>query len=484
LPVHPATCAVGEASSLPGPDVVLPLGLMEEVVAECGCRERRRRLLPALAVMVFVLGCCLFSGEGYGEVARKLAGWLAPLAGPGGWRLPGTSALAKARARLGAAPFERLFARLAGPLAGPETPGAAAFGRLLLALDGTRLDVPFTAANVAAFGPPPRGSGGAAGGFPQARLVTLAGCGSHGLADAVVGPRTGKGASEQALARQIAGHGRLGRGMLVIGDRNFSGYPVAAALAGTGADVLLRARSDQHLPVLEMLPDGSYRSVLPDPDAARALWRRNGQRRRRGSKLPPDSRSGLPGLAIRVIEADITITAAGQRPRTERCRLITTLAGPAAAPAGQVAACYAQRWEIENAYREIKVFTRGPGQVLRSRHPAGVTQEIWALLCACQLTHNARARAAEAGGHDPDRISYTITLRAIRRALTTGTDPASITAEALAALLPPARRRRSYPRLTLGKTATRRNARTSPAGTVTYKITITPPAPDTDLPGP
>ena len=39
---------------------------------------------------MFVLGCCLFSADGYGEVARKLAGWLGPLAGPGGWRVPGT----------------------------------------------------------------------------------------------------------------------------------------------------------------------------------------------------------------------------------------------------------------------------------------------------------------------------------------------------------------------------------------------------------
>jgi hypothetical protein len=483
LTAYLATVAVRDASVLAGLDVCLPVGLMEEAIGESGCRERRRRLLPALAVMVFVLGCCLFCGEGYGEVARKLAGWLAPLAGPGGWHLPGSSALARARARLGAAPFELLFAKLAGPLADAATPGAAAFGRLLVALDGTRLDVPFTAANVAAFGPPPRGSGGAAGGFPQARLVTLAGCGARGLADAVAGPRTGAGSSEQALARQIAARGRLGPGMLVIGDRGFCGYPVAAALAGTGADVLLRARADQHFPVLEMLPDGSCRSVLPDPDAARALWRRNGQRRRRRSQVPPDPRSGLPGLAIRVIEADITITAAGRPPRTGRCRLITTLADPAAAPAAQVAACYAQRWEIENSYREIKVFTRGPHQVLRSRDPAGVTQEIWALLCACQLTSAARAQAAAAGRHDPDRISYTVTLRALRRALTTRTGPADIAAEALSQLLPP-RRRRSYPRLTLGRTATRRAARHGLTGTVTYKITIAAPAQATDLPGP
>lgn len=473
MPVYPATGVEGGAT--------FPLPLIEEAVRAAGVAQRRRRLLPAVAVVVFVLGCCLFSGEGYGEVARKLAGWLAPLAGPGGWAVPGTGALARARRRAGPRPLKLLFAALAGPLAGPATPGAFGFGRLLVALDGTMLDVPATAANVAAFGPPH--GGGGTGAWPQVRLVTLAACGTRDLMDAVFRGRRAARSSEQDLARKIAAGGRLRRGMLALADRNFSGYPVVACLAATGADVLIRAKTSQRLPVLEALADGSYRSVLPDPAAARVLAHRNGTRRRRGSSLGPDSRSGLPGIAVRVIEADITITAAGQPPRTERCRLITTLLDPAAAPAAQIAACYAQRWEIETGYREIKTFTRGAGRVLRSRHPAGIAQEIWALLCICQLTHTTRAAAASASGLDPDRISYTITLRAIRRAVITARTAGSATAEALSSLLPP-RRRRSYPRLKHTSTAKRRAARAHLTATTTYKITIIGPAQTSDLPGP
>jgi hypothetical protein len=460
-------------------DARFPLELIAEVVSVAGVAERRRRRLPAVAVVVFVLGCCLFSGEGYLEVARKLAGWLGPLAGPG-WRVPGSGALARARRRAGPGPLRLLFLRLAGPLGGGDVPGASAFGRLLVALDATMLDVPCTMANVAAFGPPH--GGGGEGGWPQVRVLVLAACGTRGLMDAVFRGRKMACSSEQDLARKIAARGRLRDGMLALADRNFSGYPVVACLKATGADVLIRARSDQRLPVLEPLADGSYRSVLPSPAAARALHRRNGQRRRRGSALIPDPRTILPGIPVRVIEASITITPAGQPPRTQRCRLITTLPDPAAAPAAQIAACYAQRWEIENGYREAKVFTRGPRRVLRSQTPAGVAQEIWALLCACQLTHTARAAAAAAGGHDPDRISYTVTLRAIRRALTTTTPPGSIAAEALTALLPP-RRRRSYPRHTHTSTATRRAARASLTGAATYKITIVAPG-QADLPAP
>jgi hypothetical protein len=445
----------------------LPLGLIGEVVGESGCRERRVRLLPAAAVMVFVLGLCLFSGEGYGEVARKLAGWMGPLAGRARWPVPGTAALARARRRLGARPFELLFARLRGPLAGPGVPGVHAPGNLvLMSLDGTTLDVPHVPANVAAFGAPP--SGGGHGGFPQVRLVVLAGCGTRGIADAVFG--AARKASEQDLARQIAGRGQLGPGMLVLADRNFCGYPVAAPIAATGADLLFRAKSSQWLPVLEELADGSYRSVLAEP----ADGRRHAGARRRGKVLP-----GPPeGLPVRVIEADVTVSPGGGPPRTEYYRLITTLPDPASAPAAVIAGLYAQRWEAETGYRELKVFLRGARRVLRSQAPAVVEQEIYALLCACQLIQATRAAAAAAadGPLDPDRISYTVTLRAIRRALTTKTisRPGSwhtIRTEILRHLLPP-RRHRSYPRTLHTGSASRRAARASLTGTITYKTTI------------
>jgi hypothetical protein len=442
----------------------MPLDLIEEAVITTGCTQQRRRLLPAVAVVVFVLGCALFYGEGYSEVARKLAGWMSPLAGPGGWHLPGTGALARARARIGPAPLRALFTGLAGSLASDATPGAFAFGRLLAALDGTVLDVPYSPANLAAFGAPPS-NGGGAGAFPQVRVVTVAACGTRGIIDAAFRGCRARQASEQDLARALAARGRMGRGMLVLADRNFSGYPVASVLAATGADLLIRVKSSQWLPIVEVLPDGSARSVLP----TRAAGQRAADDRRRGRIRP-----GLPaGLPVRLIHATLTITPAGGAPRTEHCRLITTLTDPHAAPAAELAACYAQRWEAETSYRDLKVFTRGPRQVLRSRHPATIAQEIWALLCAAQLTHTARTHAAAAGGHDPDRISYTITLRALRRALITGT--ANITAEALASLLPP-RRHRSYPRHRLTSTTKRRAARTGHTGHTTCDLTITAPA--------
>jgi transposase IS4-like protein/DDE family transposase len=457
-------------------DPGFPLELIGAVIDKAGVAEKRRRLLPAASVMIFVLGLALFSADCYGEVARKLAPWLGPLAGPGGWRVPGSSALARARRRLGPRPFELLFRALAGPLADPAVPGTRAFGRqlLMMSVDGTTLDVPASPAALAAYGPPPSSPRGPAG-YPQLRLLTLIGCGTRGLAGAVFGPRR---TSEQELCRTLAGRGVLAPGMLVLADRNFSGHTVVAPLAATGADLLIRARADQLLPVVQALPDGSAATILADPAAARRRHIRNHHRRARGSALPPDTFT-TEGIGLRLIEADITTTLSDGTTRTEHYRLITTITDYKHAPAADLAALYAQRWESETGYRELKTFLHGPRRVLRSGEPALIEQETWALLCAGQLIQATRAKAAAAITSDPDRISYTVTLRALRRQITTGpaTPRHGLYAEILSQLLPP-RRPRSYPRLTRSAAHARRTAR-PPGARTTYQVTITPPAPAT-----
>jgi hypothetical protein len=471
------------AIALPA-DAIFPLKAMEEVVEEAGVREQRRRLLPAVAVMVFVLSCCLFSHDGYREAARKVACWMELVTGRAGWRVPGAPALARARRRLGPRPFELLFARLAGPLAGPGTPGATAFGRLLVAIDGSTLEVPYSAANIDVFGSPPTGHG--RGGYPQVRLVTMSGCGTRGLIAAGFGKAKGKGGGEVTLALQIAATGAPGPGTLVLADRVFCCYGLVAALTEARADVLIRAKSDKNLPVCQVLTDGSWLSVLPDPQAARLRSSLNCTRRRRGSTLGPDT-SPLPGITIRVIEFTLTVTAPDGNRRSEPYRLITSLLDPVQAPARQVAECYAQRWEAETGYRELKAVLRGPGRILRSRDPDMVRQEVWAFLSACQLIHAARADAAEAAAQDldPDRISYTVTLRAVRRQIPAGPHPdnrSTVIREVLSQLLP-RRRQRNYPRLTRRSTAFRREA-AQRHGPVSYHITINIPASTANQPGP
>ena len=70
---------------------------------------------------------------------------------------------------------------------------------------------------------------------------------------------------------------------------------------------------------------------------------------------------------MRVIEYEVTT-----REDVSVFRLITTIVDPVAAPADDLANAYAQRWEIESRFDELKSHQRGPGIVLRSKTPDGV----------------------------------------------------------------------------------------------------------------
>src|SRR6202035_1923952 len=93
--------------------------------------------------------------------------------------------------------------------------------------------------------------------------------------------------------------------------------------------------------------------------------------------------SRFGGVPVRVIDAQITIaTSAGRA--TGAYRLITTLLEPGCYPASEIVTLYHQRWDIETAYLELKSSILG-GRVLRARTPAGVHQEVCALLVTYQI---------------------------------------------------------------------------------------------------
>jgi hypothetical protein len=359
----------------------------------------------------FVLGLCLFSGLPYREVLRQLAGGLAVALRAAGWQVPASTALTRLRRRLGDKPFELLFWRLCGTLSPGTAPWSHICGLQALAWDGTTIKVPASAPNLACFG---RRRGHKDGHYPLVRLVTLIGCGTRALAGAAIGPVRGKGAGEQALARDLLGC--LHEGMLLLADRNFYGYRLWTAAAGTGADLLWRVKASLHLPVAAPLPDGSWLSVIPDPAAVRRRTVRNGARRRRGSTLPPDT-GPLPGITVRVIEFWLTVAAEDGTVRTGRYRLITTLRDWQQAPAADLAAGYARRWAIETGFAEFKTYLRGAGRILRGRAPDLARQELWAYLSLYQAIRAVTCLAAAGAGIDPGRISFTAALHAIRRTL-------------------------------------------------------------------
>lgn len=373
--------------------------LVDEVLADTGRTERRRRLLPARVVVYFVLAMTLFFDDAYEEVMRKLVEGLRFLRSwDEDWQVPTSSALCQARARLGAQPLRELYERVARPLAGAGTPGAWLGELRVMAIDGVQLDVPDTADNDEEFG---RGaSKGLDGPYPKVKVLGLGECGTHAVIDAHLG---GVHVDERELARPLLSS--MEPGMLVLADRGFYSRDFWQEAAATGAQLLWRVQSTLLLHPVTELADGSYLSVLLTTSERQRIRRHHA----RGLATVPD------GPVVRVIEYDI---ANRDTDDGSPIRLITTIFDPEQASAAELAAVYHQRWEFESSLAEIETRQRGSYRVLRSHSPDMVRQEIWALL----LTHYAiRAlmyEATDPEGLDPLRMSFIRTLRIVRRHVT------------------------------------------------------------------
>lgn len=381
----------------------VPRDAVDEAVGVTGKGARRRGgKLPPHVVVYLVMALALFADEDYEEVTERLTGALRAWGSwDGRWEPPTKGAVTQARQRLGAEPMAELFSQVAEPVAGMDTDRAFLGPWRLMSVDGTEMDVPDTPANRAAFG-----AGANDGPFPKVRLVTVCECGSRAPVLAAMGPSVSKGSGEQSLARTL--YPRLEEGWLLLADRLFYNWADWCAAAGSGADLLWRVKEDIKLPFLELLPDGSYRSVLVKTSITGS--HRNGliEAARRGEDLDP-----AKARHIRVAEYEVT----DRDGQGELIALITTITDWQAAPAAVLAGTYHERWEHETANAQVKTVLRGPGRILRSGSPELVEQEIWGYLLTAWAVSALICDAAAAAWIDPGRVSFTKAVRVVRRAV-------------------------------------------------------------------
>jgi hypothetical protein len=371
---------------------VFPPELVDGVVAEAGRVEQRHRLLPARVVVYYVLAMALFADASYEEVMRALVEGLAWQSGwRQAWEVPAKGSIFKARSRLGREPLRLLFEAVAGPLASEATRGAFYREWRLMSLDGTCLDVADTAANEREFGRPGTGRGQGVGAFPQLRLVALSETSTHAICAAAMGPLS---SSENALADELLGG--LTPGMFCLADRGFYSFQRWQSARETGAQLLWRVKANMVLPREQQLEDGSYLTRIY------------------ASQL--DRRAHRDGQQVRVIEYQLDD---GVSDPEQRYRLLCSIHDPEEAPAGELGALYHERWELENTLDELKVHQRGPRVVLRSKAPDGVYQEAYGYLCTHYAIRRLMHDAALHGDLDPDRLSFTRSLRAARRSART-----------------------------------------------------------------
>lgn len=180
---------------------VAPFDLVDAVLEETRCVQRRLRDLPTRVGVYFLLAMCLFPEVGYRLVWQKLA---AALAGAGletAW--PPPKALRDLRRRVGSAPpLVRSPRRTAGPAVHARR-AVRVFPDGLL----RRLQLDQAPQQRPERGPGPQSRGG----YPRMELMTLVQTGTRAVIGAVFGATSD---GETAYARQLLHH--LGPNMLVL----------------------------------------------------------------------------------------------------------------------------------------------------------------------------------------------------------------------------------------------------------------------------
>jgi len=364
---------------------VCPRSLIDEVLQETGRGSQRNRLLPAPAVVYYVMALALWREAPLEEVLRVVCEGLQWLGGGQADAVQASkSAISQARTRLGPEVMRQLAQRVLRPLGPPQAPGCWYRGLRLMALDGSGMDVADEEANAKFFGYPTATRGESA--FPQARLLGLVECATHAVVAADIAPYA---RSEKAMAAELL-PGWLRADMLVMADRGFYSFKLWALACDSDAALLWRLSSTIKLAVQQELPDGSFLSTVFDSaDSARRH-----------------------GRTVRVIEYTLEDSAV---PVQDNYRLVTNILDPKKAPCLELARLYHERWEIEGVFDEFKTHLRANSTVLRSKTPDLVHQELWGLLLAHFAIRQLMAQAAWQRALDPDRLSFTHAVRVVKR---------------------------------------------------------------------
>jgi len=361
-----------------------PQHQIEEILRANKREEKRRRKLPSLDLMYYLIALGLHASEGCRAVLRRVLLRKGSVAEDALDLMSSDSAISQARSRLGWKPIRDLYQILVRPIATRATIGAWYRRWRLVTLDGSTLELADTSRNERAFGRPGAARGKAA--FPQLRWVTLLENGTHVLFGAEMGRYS---TGETTLAKKVVA--RLPVDALCMADRNFFSYVLWNAALATGAALLWRVKSDLILPKLRRLSDGSYLS-----------------------KIYPSSRArekDVSGVWVRLIEYRL------QPGGTEVYRLLCSILDPKKAPGVQLANLYRKRWTIETVLGEVKTRLRGARVVLRSKVPDLVRQDFYGLLLAHFGVRALMHEAALEEKIEPSDLSFVHAVRTIGRYL-------------------------------------------------------------------
>jgi hypothetical protein len=287
-------------------------------------------------------------------------------------------ALSQRRALLPIAVFEELLTATLQPKAElARHPEAFYQGLRLCGVDGSLFSVTNTPQTKKQMRKARSRRGRAA--FPKVGVAVLLELGLHNPLAAALGSQ---GESEMVLAKQVLA--AQPAHSLVLKDRYYGVPQLLVPLPATDArHFLVRVKQNLRRRLLEVYPDGSALVEI---------------------------RSGQQTRLVREIVG--RVQRGGRGPATV-VRLWTSLLDWQRYPAAELLALYAQRWEQELFYKELKGDLRS-GPCLQSHTPLTALQELAALILAYAALVDYRVAAAAAGAVGVLRISFVKTLQVVQ----------------------------------------------------------------------
>lgn len=367
--------------------------VIDKAILTTKTKEQRVRILPSNIVFYYTLALVMYPGVAAKEVMRILLENIGfrtnklNLSNDDESFVVAKSAITKARKRLGYESLKNVYDKHIKPLATKGNKGSFYKDLRLVAIDGTIINLPDSKENNIHF---KRQMSGDKSPFPQARMISIAECGTHVIFKSdIASIKVG----EITMAKEMLKN--LSKDMLCTADRNYACYELWNIADSTGASLLWRIRSNAKLPVEKILSDGSYISTISSSY---------------------DKKKNKNKKKVRVIELlSKSIDPQTGNEKEEIYRFITNIMDQAILPAKDASDIYRSRWEIETSFKELKISLPNYKSLIRAKVPDLVYQEIYAILLVHYSVRKLMHEAAISMEIDPDDLSFTHSLSVVKR---------------------------------------------------------------------
>lgn len=340
----------------------LPRELVDESIDSTVGKARRNRTLPPGFVVYFLVFLCIFKDKSADEVLRMLFEGLDAIIKDKAVISASDAAISKARERIGKAPLQVLFRSFCKPLCKADGNGTGFYkGLRKCAIDASECYLQSTQDVLGEF-PVLEKEGKNPQCCPKLKFGAVMELGSHAFLDIEAGNALH---SEQDFADELIG--RLGPGKLLLGDRYYRSVLNVLRVMEQNSEVLFRAPDGMKLRQIRKFSDGSY---LAEIVAGR---KSTGHAKKYITKEKKYSSATVRVIHYSIIDRDGKTVSSG--------RLITSLTDPVKYHAQDLIDIYAERWEEESGFDEMKNhLMKGAQDSLRSKKAELVWQEFWAML--------------------------------------------------------------------------------------------------------